>query len=425
MTLDPAKTPGVSPNDVAWDEFANLLYIDAPSSGFSYAINPVPDAFQPDHRMDMDREAAVVGSALLRFLDRHPPLQANPVIVVGESYGGARASLMLRHIFDYTTLVDTNSAYFDVQLSADLLDYFGDVFHTTTPDTGMIAGKFGHQVLLEPMLVGYYQSALESMQAYWPDPWQCALPTDDCRKGETCDGYDCAYANPTWSIEQRDEVAKRLSTPELLKVALGTEPRSIRWMYAQERVGAYGRGTDGAEALSTADMIGVFGDFSDPNSALYNPWDNYFVSLNFGIHEGYGAGTETPAMLWLEPKGSVHVATAFARNVRDGVRTFITFGRRDAVVRSDAIPDALEYLCQNPALAPDFASFVTSVPAYDNAYPAFPSVRGAVGAMKLNYASGEQIYIAMPQYDAGHMVEMGAPAELREDVIAWYLDSLQ
>ncbi len=421
MTLDPMRTPGVSPNDVAWDEFANLLYIDAPGTGFSYAVANSDDR-KPDHGLDMDRDAAIFASTLLRFLDRHPPLQRNEVIVVAESYGGARASLMLRHVYDYMTLTDNVSAYQDAQLSADVLDYFWDVFLTPSPDASQIASKLGHQVLLEPLLVGTFQ--YEIQRAFFPDPVECA---PGCPSASSCDDYDCDLylTDPMGTIAQRDDVAARLNTVENLTTALKVNPRTIQWMYATERGKAYGKGANG---FSSADMTSVFGDFSDPIAPLYNPDDNYFVSLNQDpVRILYGDGTGQVAMDWNSKVGGAHVATAFARNVIDGVRTFISVGRRDLAIRSNAIPTALKHLRAAPEGA-EFASLVNEV-LYDDAFnwtfSDEPFARP--GAMQFELSSGSwSLLVVMPHmYEAGHMIEMGAPAELREDVMTWYFQSTQ
>jgi hypothetical protein len=120
-TLDPAATGSAqivaNPNN--WAQFANLLYIDAPGAGFSYPI-ALDGGTQPSVGIDLDREAAAVLRVVIRFLDRHIPLRSNPVILVGESYGGTRAALMLDHIFNYQLLTTTSAAYQDPKRSTTI-----------------------------------------------------------------------------------------------------------------------------------------------------------------------------------------------------------------------------------------------------------------------------------------------------------------
>jgi predicted nucleic acid-binding protein len=73
--------------------FANLLYIDAPSTGFSYPSNS--ETNKKDIGIDMDRDAGIFLGVISRFLTRHPTIVANPVVLVGESYGGTRATFMI------------------------------------------------------------------------------------------------------------------------------------------------------------------------------------------------------------------------------------------------------------------------------------------------------------------------------------------
>jgi carboxypeptidase C (cathepsin A) len=82
-----------APNPASWTSFANLLYVDMRASGFSYGLGGAAaaedggglDPFSPAE------DAADFVRALLSFYSGHPQLEANPVIVVGESYGGVRA----------------------------------------------------------------------------------------------------------------------------------------------------------------------------------------------------------------------------------------------------------------------------------------------------------------------------------------------
>jgi hypothetical protein len=159
-TLDPnvAGGDGIVANDISanWAQFANLLYIDSPATGFSY---PLPIAgMKPSVGVDLDHDAGIINRAVLRFLKRHPEILNNRVVLVGESYGGVRATKMLHHLFNVSSLLEASSPYFDAQLWAEETDYFAKVFGTGVPSPSQVASKFGHQVLIAGVVAGLAQA---------------------------------------------------------------------------------------------------------------------------------------------------------------------------------------------------------------------------------------------------------------------------
>ena len=100
-----AETSGslatVVDNPDSWTALGNLLYIDARQTGFSYSQLEDPssnlaraEAFSLRNFNPMLDGADVV-RVILRFLAAHPQLRHNPVVLVGESYGGTRATVVL------------------------------------------------------------------------------------------------------------------------------------------------------------------------------------------------------------------------------------------------------------------------------------------------------------------------------------------
>jgi hypothetical protein len=74
-------------NASSFTKLGNLLYIDARQTGFSYDDAPgYPCTF------DMQEDSIDFTRVILRVLDTHPQLTASRVVLVGESYGGARAA---------------------------------------------------------------------------------------------------------------------------------------------------------------------------------------------------------------------------------------------------------------------------------------------------------------------------------------------
>ena len=166
MTLDPndpnTQATGIAANPNNWTQFANLLYIDAPATGFSYPLgyrDPAKDyqVVTPDVGIDILRDAGIFLQVITRFLVRHPALLANRVILVPESYGGTRATLMLHYLYSYSDLTDPNLDYQDSQVLSDLASYFGRAFGNSAPSSAAIHTIFGHQVMIEPGVVGNAQ----------------------------------------------------------------------------------------------------------------------------------------------------------------------------------------------------------------------------------------------------------------------------
>ena len=98
----------------------NLLYIDAPVTGFSYNVSP--DAANLSGRIsefflkgnfNPFIDAAQMTRVILRFLDNHPDIQANEVILVGESYSGTRVSTMLNLLLFHPKYADSGKLYQD------------------------------------------------------------------------------------------------------------------------------------------------------------------------------------------------------------------------------------------------------------------------------------------------------------------------
>lgn len=150
---------GIQDNPNSYARAFNLLYVDAPFTGFSYSPNaPSPDLLE-------DREAGIVLEVVLGFLARHPPLERAQVAFVGESYGGTRGLLMAERLLFYPELADpqvkaheyegTSSVYFDLGLYEVIQEHFA----RTRPELGgaeltpeQVAEQFGWQILVQPAL---------------------------------------------------------------------------------------------------------------------------------------------------------------------------------------------------------------------------------------------------------------------------------
>ena len=441
MTVDPQVTSGIAANPNTWTKFANLLYIDAPATGFSYPLKN-DDGTKPDIGNDMDRDASNFLRILVRFLYRHPTLQKNRVIIAGESYGGVRATLMLQHLYNYASLTDahTTDGFRDTQLSGELSDYFREVFGTTTPSAADIATKFGHQVLIQPGLVGLEQSnqfytvsndhynvnsqfPMSTCRAEFPDdPKPCWTTRSSDNRLPSCDQLNCDKEN-NWAHDLEIQAGTKLTRLQTLNLALNVDVKSILWMNDQTRRDrAYGRMTTTdylVEAVTPIDLD------SPTNLGSLNSEDNYLVVQSYRVSSPYGfvkppvpPGTPPAARSWADAGVGAYTGGAFAAHVRNNVKSFITVTQYDATIWSPSIALGLESLVGsiNPVAGCGFDATFHNIVS-DNNNGTRP------GAMELwwdNYPGGETKFVTMPTYQSGHTVTMRAPADLLTDVQIWY-----
>jgi choice-of-anchor A domain-containing protein len=384
-TLDPARASDaqqVVSNPDSWTSFANILYVDAPGTGFSYPM-ALDDGSTPTVGIDLDREAGFVLRAIVRFLDRHPAIRKNKVVLVGESYGGTRATLILDHLLTYQTLL-TGPSYKDENLYNDLLTHFAFLFPSSDPkklSASQVASQFGHQVLIQPVVLGSkqwdpqanYRDASGCRNQTWPDG--------------TADLFECNQASG-WSDNGLTTVSTRLTTVETLRTMLGVDPLGIRWMYKSERARAYGRppfGDDGG-------MWGAFGGQLDTSKDCYFLYRNTTAGAHF-------SGT---SRWWDDPA----IGVSFVRNL-GYVKTFITRAMLDMQVITKSIPYAIADSY--------YASYVESM-TYDEANrPGWIDV-----TLKPSYGTGVK-NIRFPTYaGAGHSIEISQSQQLLADVVEWY-----
>lgn len=168
-TVDPLVTQGepFAANPNSWTQFANLLYVDARETGFSY--NMLVDVYLNTKRknefgtknFNSLLDGADFVRVLLRFLAAHPALQANPVLIVGESYGGIRSTVMSYLLLNYSEMGEGTLVYEDKALAQEIQTHLEKVFPDQTGSRvprEVIASQFGHMALIQPLISGDYQS---------------------------------------------------------------------------------------------------------------------------------------------------------------------------------------------------------------------------------------------------------------------------
>lgn len=401
-TLTSPTAPGVppAPNSASWTSFANLLFIDERQSGFSYEYEPddtsapaVGDggvAFTaPSTIADAgDCSFTPVGDAadfvrvILAFLDTHPAVRAAPVILVGQSYGGERATLILDLLLRYST----EAPLADATLGAAIQAHYDAVFPEragTIIDAALGMTQFGHVVLLQPFVLGGLQYTTQAA-VISNDPYVGEVPASN-------DPYDVRKAIG-WSQDIDDTGAIALaSLPEAASL-LALDPPSIPRMGPPARDAAF-------RVTSSVDAAQVLMDdaWTEGLGAL-DANDRYLV---------YPATACSPSdSLYTEPGSQ----DAFLANLQGGVRTFITDARYDAVIYAPAIPATLQ----------SFASVtIDAAPRAGVARPGWFTVTFAPDA-----GTATSIEVRFPPYDdSGHFVALAQSQALHDDVAEWLLEN--
>jgi hypothetical protein len=278
-------------NPASWTRAGNLLHIDSRTAGFSYSLMDDPgDGVRRGREFDAQNynpfvDGADFVRALLRFLADHPSIQGNRVVLVPESYGGVRATVMLHLLLYYGRYADGSSIYQDPGLVAAIRSHYDAVFPEYAGETvppGVVAGQFGHQVLIQTVettpfqtLVKVemleapgsplYQVAAETGIPYVPyaeSPGAVPNPTPTRVQNYIYDWIDSvgrdAYhiAKPAGFLDGHRAAAQEFLTDvDTLGLMTGTDVLGIADLYASARSGAYktrAGGEDGSGGRSRA-----------------------------------------------------------------------------------------------------------------------------------------------------------------------------
>jgi hypothetical protein len=447
------------PNPFSWTRLGNLLYVDPRQTGFSYSVlDDVEDwdsRFREFNAQNFSTffDGAEVVRLLLRFLARHPELRDNPVVIVGESYGGVRATVMLHLLLNYASYGDGTEMYQDPALASEIQAHLEAVFpeyrgRIVPPE--VIARQFGNQILIQVALTMGYQG--EATWQLWSQPdsvlyqigREAGVPYDPqrfprpLRFVEEAAGRDpYAYNKPTgWLTSFFANAGRLLRFTSNLSLVTGTDATRIPELYAANRLGAYrvadpeyetdwpmgghdpvdellflrlGRMEEWLALVEPGDVASVFGRLQ--------PWDRYFLGLNqeagWAFHfynvarvRGYEVHYRLPRFGRMFLGNVVHV------------RTFVTNAAFDLAVYAEAIP---------PALA-RHTEMLTGV-RHERDRPA-----GAArpGRIVLEYRPGGPANlpaivtrtIRFPFYaSSGHAVSLTQPDELLHDVTVWLVEA--
>jgi pimeloyl-ACP methyl ester carboxylesterase len=400
LTLDgdaPAAPP--TANAASFTSIGNLLYIDARHTGFSYGLTSDPgDADERARAFDEDSlgpgaDAADFVLVLLRVLEEQPALQNNRVVLVGESYGGLRASLMLNSLLYPTSLFLEDEAL-DAQRDAHFASVFSDV-PKELHGPELFSLQFGWQVLIEPYVLSTYQEDQEDVLR------QPLLEREADERGVSVDELRADYCPHdlrrlrTECDAIPDHISASLLEPTQFEAWMGVPPEDVPGLPAAQREGAFRlRTLDDPAPLDPESFTARAGQLPE--------WDRYFNPGVVGERTG------------VTPLGRAY-AFPFLFSVRY-VHTLITNAAYDSTVISEALVPALQQLSlEQPWLV--------------NAEYVGGSVAAPSQRIRLEFGTGEGLppaserIIYFPRYaNSGHTVTLTEGAKLRSDV-AEFLDA--
>lgn len=436
-SMDPAFNGGaiVGENPHRWSSFANILYIDARNTGFSYSIVGERPGFTT-RNFNPFIDGADFVRLLLRFLAAHPAIRGNPVIFAGESYGGTRTIVIQNLLLHHDRYAGKEGYYTDTALADEIAAHYAAVFpgEEATPAKG--AEQFGYAALIQPLIFGepqntasgeileepgsvIYQIAEEQGATFQPCPEDDA----DCDKyynailfvdslGRDLYKYD---EQSGWMTGLMDPIVPELLTREQYAGLLGHDPVFIEDMYAAQRKDAYkiaspvsgtyaltAVGSDRAAMQVRLLRLRYAPSVDDPESEFrtlfgsLSDYDTYYASLNEKVTNAFYRHT-------LHPFNALF-GELFLENLLL-VNTFMTQAALDLVIFSPAIPAAARMFSQ-----------VTDVAVAADSF----TVTYAAGSFE-GVTAGTTRTVAWPPYGtAGHSVTVSQPDKFAGDVAAWY-----
>ncbi len=457
-------TSTVVDNPHSWTQIGNLLHIDARTTGFSYSLmdNPSHYALRKAEFNAQNYNYFIDGAdfirVILRFLSDHPQLQRNRVVIVGESYGGIRATAMLHLLHYYENYENGQAVYQDPALVQEIRNHYNIVFpgfQGQPVPRDVIAQQFGHQVLIQAAVSRYYQrlKAAETLEApgslldqlaivtgvpyiRWRDvPGNTGSPTPNQIMNnvyaylESINRDPYIYCMPDgflWGFFTA--AADLLLKYDSLNLMIGMDSANIPELYASARQQAYkiilnpnsaeqinfSTQLDSLEKKHLLNSIHFPANEDDLTSifGILQPWDRYFIDLNDDANMAFTLNSTT--FYGYELRYSIFplFGQMFLENVAQ-VDTFFTNADFDIVVFSPSLPAAL-------ALHAD----ILNSSIHD---PSGPPGAARPGQILLNYkvssVPGTAVTsrtIRFPRYtQSGHAVTLTEPQEILDDVRIW------
>ncbi|MDC0723085.1 S10 family serine carboxypeptidase-like protein [Nannocystis bainbridge] len=417
------------PSPAPWTALGHLLYLDARNTGFSQQsiADPSPmsarSAELNSRNFNSYLDAADFARALLRFWDHHPELAGRRLVLVGESYGGIRASILLHMLLFPARYEAGPGRYRDPALAAAIAGHLAARFpDADPPGPDLVGAALGNLVLVQPSLAGSVQQARAGDLLEAPgspvhvladslglefvacaakpvpcDPWSNVI---NFVEGAGRSRYD--IAGPTsWLGDLFASTRAGLSRRDTLAAVLQVAPEAIDGLAAADRPNAFRVRNPGdypADAPDLADHLGAL-----------PAWDRYYLPFSVEALDGFrGPAAIMAGVHSMDP----HYGALFLHDLAYA-RVFITDAARDLAVWGPSIAPTLEV----------FKSLVVEVERVDD----LP--RGSERPGELHVQFRQDAFpgepdpglrtIRLAPYDASHAVTYDRPVELRADVAAW------
>ncbi|CAB4878306.1 MAG: hypothetical protein F2793_05425 [Actinobacteria bacterium] len=475
---------GYVANPNSWTSFANLLYIDPPQTGFSYSINGAAAtddvARLKDYLFHGNFNAFIDADQVLRvvlaFLDSHPDLADNPVVLVGESYGGTRVSVMMNMLL-FSGRYDANGPSFfrDPELVSLIRAHFALVGDGRSPTPTLVARQFSRQILIQPQLTSY-QSDVQSTMFWKKSPsiidevaidaqWQggftrdaglCTFPLNvnlgACALMKYVAAWDRDRYNwkkaADWTDNQEALTSVQFDSIGKLNTILGVDVRTVPGFASDQRKDAYhllsgllGVGPDGiASAAGSPDLPEQAGPMQDALADGFAPGPYYdaLVATQRRTDAAVRAADTTMSLQdYFGPLGrydryymawNPEVYLAFTYNVvapeyvllpinpeNDATygEMFLENARFVSTFLTDAQYDLVIY---SPALPAALAMHTGTVRGVNRVR----ATGAGSGTFVITYRDGVQASLTYPFYaESGHAVAAVEPKKLHDDIAAW------
>ncbi|MBO4699638.1 hypothetical protein J5690_08545 [bacterium] len=430
---------GVASNQWNWNQIGNLLYIDARQTGFSFGIVDDPtdkssrSAYFSTSNFNVFTDAADFIRVILRFLERHPKIKANPVILSGESYGGTRTTAMINILLNVADYAENNRVFYDEALFEEIARHFREIDPSVSgmPSKEEVLKQFGRQIMIQPLVMGQKQMDTAGELLEQSDSPLYTIQQETGLKFSKCSSWNCSkynnainyvqdadrdiysYRRPyNWLFDYTDAgTAKMLQMPVFEELILN-DPRKIGGLYAENRAaeGAFRYGDDNGYLRNSADfdplnkvpeiektivkarmeerqacprssgnLEGFFGELP--------AYDEYFVDLSYSITYTFYYASVSP---YSDVNGEM-----FLENIKT-VKTFITQAEEDIVIYAKGIPETAK------------------------SFSGVSGVDAEADSFTVHFSDGDSATVTFPFYpESSHSVSVNQPEKFFNDVKNW------